>query len=85
MKVKTYDSRTRKVTIEEDKVTVEFEQSSSVEVDFESEAKHVKKYPTTPEAHKKKWFPRPSLSDVLLGAVVSTALGLGFQYLFIGF
>jgi hypothetical protein len=84
MKVKTYNSRTREITIEEYKLTTKVEETNIVELDFHSNIRDVKKYAVSPEKHKKKWFTKPALSDVLLGAAISTILGLGIPYFFIG-
>lgn len=54
MKVKTYDSRTCVITIEESKIVVNVEEAGVTEIDFEVGDLEVKKYPLPLKAYKEK-------------------------------
>ncbi|EGR4675516.1 hypothetical protein VB602_21590 [Vibrio parahaemolyticus] len=75
MKEKTYNSRTLEVTI----VKVKLQETSETEQDFAKGTQNVKMYPSPPKK-KKKWLKMPSLTDALLGGVVSTVMAIAVQY-----
>ncbi|EGR0292813.1 hypothetical protein ACPV3W_21825 [Vibrio parahaemolyticus] len=75
MKEKTYNSRTLEVTI----VKVKLQETSETEQDFAKGTQNVKMYPLPPKK-KKKWLKMPSLTDALLGGVVSTVMAIAVQY-----
>lgn len=79
MKVKTYNSRTLEITISPKKVEVKLQETCETEQDFEGTNK-VKMYPLTPKKKKKRWLKKPSLSDALLGGVISTVMTVAVQY-----
>lgn len=79
MKTKIYNSRTLEITFETSKLNVRVQDISEVVKD----AQEVKSYVAKNKKRRKKWFSKPSLSDVLLGAVISTMFGIGAQ-MFIG-
>lgn len=82
MKSKTYNSKTVEVTYEKAKIKVIMTQTYETELDSPFEATEIKEYPDAqPVELKKAWFSRPSLSDALLGAIVSPALYIGMQFL----
>lgn len=78
MKEKTYNSRTLEITISSEKVAVKLQETCETEQDFEQGTNKVKMYPVTPK--KKKWLKKPSLSDALLGGVISTVMAVAVQY-----
>jgi hypothetical protein len=83
VKIKTYNSITLKVTIEESNIELKVNETHEVNQGFSFNTKKVKRYSNPPVKQKKVWFPRPSLSDVLLGATISTLLGFGVQYMWL--
>lgn len=82
MKIKTYNSRTLEVIIESTKFEVKLQETCETEQDFTKGADKVKVYPSTPEKRKKKWLKIPSLTDALLGGVISTVMAIAVQYFF---
>lgn len=80
MKVKTYNSRTLEITISSEKVEVKLQETCETEQDFEQGTNKVKMYPSTLKKKKKKWLKMPSLSDALLGGVISTVMAVAVQY-----
>lgn len=82
MKVKTYNSRTLEVTIESTKVEVKLQETCETEQDFALGTDKVKMYPSTLKKQKKKWLKIPSLTDAILGSVISTVMGIAVKYFF---
>lgn len=81
MKVKTYNSRTIEISIYSLKqVDVKLQESYETEQDFTSDIHEIKTYPTKPKKRKRKWLKRPSLSDALLGGVISTVIAFALKY-----
>ncbi|EKO3660605.1 hypothetical protein M3906_003528 [Vibrio metschnikovii] len=81
MKTKTYNSRTLEITVEPSKLNIKLQELSEIENDFPTDAQTVKNYAEKPTKWKRKWFSQRPLSDVFLGAIVSTVLGLSIQAL----